>query len=201
MTTQPSHDEALEDFQAFVHKSVAGDPMPPVIDESFVSNETLAKFAFLFDIRMIMAAIVLLLALLFAVFTFSSRMDAQHYQSVLSEHRYSMGSSSAYWWRYDGLDNNMFDRRRHLSWRDIEHLRHTGLHVTYEEYKAHQFFRSLKLTSGILFVIVILLTALFGWRRLNGDAGLFDKSDDDSTDMPPAAALPGAGRPVFGRRS
>jgi hypothetical protein len=187
MSAQQSHDEALEEFETYVQNSAAAKESGPF---------ALSLNGFRFDLRIALAAMVLL----FLTFVGMSRMDASHYQSILAGHRYSVGTSPDYRWRYDGLDNRMYDPKRKLTLNDWVRLRETGLHVTYDDYLTHRTIRKYKMGSGILLVISVLVTGVAGWHRLQGEP-LDEPSGDQDTDIPVVVTRPSSRRPVFGRRA
>ncbi|WP_454884890.1 hypothetical protein [Sphingomonas oryzagri] len=92
MSAQQSHDEALGDFETYVQNSAAAKKSGPF---------ALSLNGFRFDLRIALAAMVLL----FLTFVGMSRMDASHYQSILAGHRYSVGTSPEYRWRFSRPGN------------------------------------------------------------------------------------------------
>lgn len=193
MNDDRSMEAAREEFYAYVRSTVAPPAQtPPDVELSPSTAAAAALFERLFDFRVALAG----LAILFVVCTSAAHLDARRYQSILGENRYSMGATPQYLWRYDGRDNGMYYRSRNLTFWDRQRLRHTGLHVTYDESAAHSALRSLKLTTGFLFFIGLLIAGRSAWKR-------FQDGDDEGYEPAPLperiTPLP-KGRPVFGRR-
>lgn len=194
MTGERSAEEAREEFAAFVRSTVT--PPAPPRQQGDVPSSTAASALFerLFDFRIALGA----LGLLFLVFSGASHMDAQRYRAIFDEHRYSMGETARFRWRYDGLDIDMRDPRRHLSFWDRQRLREHGLHVTYQDSAAHRMLRSVRMASAFLFVVGLLIAARSAWKRFQ--AGGDDWRPEAQSASPPEAPRRSV-RPVFGRRA
>jgi hypothetical protein len=200
VTDKPSLDEARAEFAAYVHSKVA--PPPPAPQHEFEPGSApavmvgLLAHLFAFRIPLALAAF----GAVFLIFMTATRVDHQRYEAIFAEHRYSMGTSYEYRWRYDGLDDNFFDRKKDIGIWERVRLHNTGLHVTSQEYLAHLRLRNVRTSTGLLLVLGLIVGVWYAWKRFQGDDDGYGAEVETSAPVNRVVAS-ATGRSAFGRRA